>query len=206
MHANHHTVYTTYLNMYPLSKWSHIMFGCDIIFQPTHRFSTQFLGPPASSWAACAIVGWRPEKLLSYKACQWTRTTHTACHVHRLLWGHNWRNTTGSFLLGQVGVRCLSSQETHAHISVWSGFHVYSDPGHHGPTMMFFHYDSLVRRTLIDGKVFTSLTLREKKNAKNQSSEAGQGSMQHTVRMALGDITDDGAGREDMIVKRRKMT
>jgi len=72
--------------------------------------------------------------------------------------------------------------------------------------MMFFHYDSLVRRTLIDGKVFTSLTLREKKNAKNQSSEAGQGSMQHTVRMALGDITDDGAGREDMIVKRRKMT
>ena len=68
--------------------------------------------------------------------------------------------------------------------------------------MMFFQYVSLMRRTMVDGKVFTSLTLRDKKGTKSQSSNEGEGSMQHTTRESLGDITD--ADRND--AKRRKMT
>ena len=67
--------------------------------------------------------------------------------------------------------------------------------------MMFFQYASLMRRTMVDGKVFTSLTLRDKKDTKSQSSNKGEGSMQHTTRESLGDITD--ADRD--AAKRRKM-
>lgn len=76
--------------------------------------------------------------------------------------------------------------------------------------MMYLHYVSLMKRTMIDGKVFTSLTLRERPKNRGQPSHAdvsmstpnerSQGSMQNAA-LTSGVVDNDA----DPDSKRRKI-